>query len=448
MKAIVTGLVVIAGIGLFGCKKNKDKNANVDNDKRADSAMVFTRDIYLWYNQIPSSFNARQYADPNALMEAIRPFSIETGFSTPVDRFSFAMLKSEWDGISSGVSGDFGMNVFFLSADDLRVSYVERESPAGKAGIKRSWRMKQFNGNSNITTANADAIVKAVYQSNSGTFVFARPTGSDTTITLQAASYKEHPLLLDSVYTTGSTKTGYFVFNSFLGDTNEIKNEFVRVFNKFNTANVQDVIVDLRYNGGGYVSVQSLLANYLVPAAGNNGVMQTEQFNDKYTAINETTRYVKKGTMNLNRLFVIVSQNTASASELLINSLKPYMNVQLIGPSRTHGKPVGFFPIPVFDWYIFPVSFRTVNKNGEGNYFNGFSLNYQIMDGLDKPWGDTRENCLGSTLQFIQTGSYARAGVSLQRAGLSVEVHNSNSVLGSTKFKGSIDVKHDVRGRR
>src|SRR5687767_2172665 len=278
MKAIVTGLVVIAGIGLFGCKKNKDKNANVDNDKRADSAMVFTRDIYLWYNQIPSSFNARQYADPNALMEAIRPFSIETGFSTPVDRFSFAMLKSEWDGISSGVSGDFGMNVFFLSADDLRVSYVERESPAGKAGIKRSWRMKQFNGNSNITTANADAIVKAVYQSNSGTFVFARPTGSDTTITLQAASYKEHPLLLDSVYTTGSTKTGYFVFNSFLGDTNEIKNEFVRVFNKFNTANVQDVIVDLRYNGGGYVSVQNLLANYLVPAAGNNGVMQTEQF--------------------------------------------------------------------------------------------------------------------------------------------------------------------------
>src|SRR6185503_20251699 len=133
---------------------------------------------------------------------------------------------------------DFGLSIFFFATDDLRVSYVERESPAGKAGIQRSWRIKQITGISNITTSNANAIVKAVYDSNSGTFVFARPSGSDTTITLQSASYKEHPLLLDSVYTTGSTKTGYFVFNSFLGDTNEIKNEFVRVFNKFNSQNV------------------------------------------------------------------------------------------------------------------------------------------------------------------------------------------------------------------
>jgi hypothetical protein len=435
MKAIVTGLIVVTAITLFGCKKHSDKN--VDSDKLKDSAMVFTRDIYLWYNNIPASFNPHDYADPNAIMEAIRPYSIEPGFSTPVDRWSFAMLKSEWDGLSSGQGGDFGLSVFFFAADDLRVSYVEPESPAGKAGIKRSWRIKQINGSSNITSSNANAIVKAVFDSNSGTFLFARPTSSDTTITLQAASYKEHPLLLDSVYTTGSTKTGYFVFNSFLGDTNEIKNEFVRVFNKFNTQNVQDVIVDLRYNGGGYVSLQTLLANYLVPTAGNNGVMLTEQFNDKYTAINETTRYAKKGTLNLSRLFVIVSQNTASASELLINSLKPYMNVQLVGPSHTHGKPVGFFPIPVFDWYIFPVSFRTINKNGEGNYFNGLSLNYQIMDGLDKAWGDRNENCLGSALQYIQTGSFARAGITPRMSAIE-EVQDGNARLGSTKFKGMI----------
>ena len=440
MKAILTGLiVVIAAIGFVGCKKHSDKN--VDSDRLKDSTMVFTRDIYLWYNNIPASFNPRSYDDPNAIMEAIRPYSIETGFSTPVDRWSFAMLKSEWDGISSGMGGDFGLSIFFFAADDLRVSYVERESPAGKAGIQRSWRIKQITGISNITTSNANAIVKAVYDSNSGTFVFARPSGSDTTITLQSASYKEHPLLLDSVYTTGSTKTGYFVFNSFLGDTNEIKNEFVRVFNKFNSQNVQDVIVDLRYNGGGYVSMQNILANYLVPTAGNNGVMQTEQFNDKYTAINETTRFAKKGTLNLNRLFVIVSQNTASASELLINSLKPYMNVQLVGPSHTHGKPVGFFNIPVFDWYIFPVSFRTVNKNGEGNYFNGFSLNYQVMDGLDKAWGDPHENCLGSALQYIQTGSFARAGIA-PRASAIEEVQDGNTRLGARKFKGAIDRPH------
>jgi hypothetical protein len=196
--------------------------------------------------------------------------------------------------------------------------------------------------------------------------------------------------------------------------------------------------VDLRYNGGGYVSVQNLLANYLVPASGNNEVMLTEEFNDKYTSYNVTEHFTKKGSLSLYRLFFIVSQNTASASELLINSLKPYMDVQLVGPSHTHGKPVGFYPIPVYDWYIFPVSFRTVNKNGEGNYFNGLSLDHQIVDGLDKDWGDVGEGCLSSVLHFISSGSYARLGVPEQRAGLTEEVQNSNARLGEPKFKGMI----------
>jgi carboxyl-terminal processing protease len=425
----------VLALTLFSCKKNNDKDGNPNSDRLADSTIALTRDIYLWYNKIPASFDARSYSDPNAIMEAIKPYSIEPGFADPVDKWSFAMLKTEWDDVSSGVSGDFGLNVFFLSASDLRVSYVERESPAGKAGIQRSWRIKQINGSSNINTSNVQTISDAIFQATSTSFVFARPNKADTAITLKAASYQEHPLLLDSVYTTNSTKTGYFVFNSFLGDTNEIKNEFVRVFNRFNNEQVQDVIVDLRYNGGGYVLLQNLLANYLVPGTGNNGVMLTEQFNDKYTALNETTKFSKKGSLNLSRLFVIVSQNTASASELLINSLKPYMNVQLIGPSRTHGKPVGFFPIPVFDWYIFPVSFRTVNKNGEGNYFNGLALNSQVMDGLDKPFGDIQENCLASALQYIKTGSYARVGA---RVGAEVA---ENKKLSAFTFKGAIEIK-------
>lgn len=436
MKAIVAGLVVVMGFSAISCKKHHD---DVSSEVINDSTLTFSRDIYLWYKNIPASFDASTYSDPNSIMTAIRAFSTEPGYSTPVDRWSFAMLKSDWDNLSSGVGGDFGMNIFFFTNDDLRVSYVERESPAGKAGIKRSWRIKQINGSSAISSSNTAPVIQAVYQSGSGTFLFGRPNNTDTTITLHASSYREHPVLFDSVYTTGSGKTGYFVFNSFLGDTNEIKNEFNRIFDKFNTQHVQDVIVDLRYNGGGYVSVQNLLADYLVPAAGNNDVMLTEEFNDKYASYDATANFSKKGNINLNRLFFIVSQNTASASELLINSLKPYMDVQLIGPTHTHGKPVGFFPIPIYDWYIFPVSFRTVNKNGEGNYFNGLSLNYQVMDGLDKEWGDTGESCLGSVLHFIGSGSYARAAVSArERAGLTDEVLSSNARLGQPKFKGMI----------
>jgi Periplasmic protease len=425
-------LLVIITLSLFSCKKNN--NGSTANHRLADSSMALTRGLYLWNKNIPSAFNARQYGDPNAIMEAIRAFSKEPGFSSPVDRWSFAMLKSEWNDLSSGGSANFGLNVFFLSTDDLRVSYVEKESPAGKAGIQRSWRIRQINTINNITTGNANAIVQAVYRSSTGTFRFSRPSGADTTITLNAASYQQHPLLLDTVYNTNSTRTGYFVFNSFLGDTNQIKNDIARVFNRFENENVQDVIVDLRYNGGGYVLLQTLLANYLVPAAGNNGVMLTEQFNDDNAQFDETIRFTKKGSLNLNRLFVIVSQQTASASELLINSLKPYMNVQLIGPTRTHGKPVGYFPLPVYDWYIFPVSFRTINKNGEGSYFDGMQLHHQVMDGLDKPWGDVQESCLASTLKYITTGAYARIG-----ARMSGTVIDENERLGATRFKGAIE---------
>jgi len=78
----------------------------------------------------------------------------------------------------------------------------------------------------------------------------------------------------------------------------------------------------------------------------------------------------------------------------------------LVGPTKTHGKPVGFFPIPIADWYIFPVSFKTVNKNGEGNYFDGFALNNQVADGLDKDWGDINESAFASVLRYIGSGAF------------------------------------------
>lgn len=445
MKSFALVMAIAFGVTVISCQKNGGGDGGgTASDKLKDSTILYARDIYLWYKNIPSSFNARNYADPDAIMTAIRPYSIEPGFSQPVDRWSFAVTKKEWDDISQGISGDFGLGVFFFTNSDLRVSYVEKQSPAGKAGIQRSWRIKQINNSTNITTSNVDFIVQAVFQSNSTTFVFGRPSRPDTTITLAAATYQENPIILDTVYTTGATKTGYMVFNSFLGDTTKIKSEFQRIFNRFNTENAQDVIVDLRYNGGGYVRLQDELANYLAPPSANGGIMEEQKYNDQYTQYNNTTRFSKKGTLNLSRLFVIVSQNTASASELLINSLKPYINVQLVGPSASHGKPVGYFPIPVMDWYIFPVSFRTVNKNGEGNYFNGFSLNHQVGDGLDKGWGDVTENCLASALKYINTGSYARMLAPESREGLSPDVERGNTGLGRLKFKGAVSERRNI----
>jgi C-terminal processing protease CtpA/Prc len=378
-------------------------------DKLKDSTLLYTKDIYLWSDKIPATFNARSYADPAAIMTAIRQYATEPGFTSSVDRWSFAMKQHEWDNISSGVSEDFGITVFFRQEGDLRVRAVEKASPAGIAGIRRGWRITGIAGNNNITTANSNFIVQNVYRSKTTSFTFEKPDGSTVNLSLTAGTYQEHPVLFDSVYNVNSRKVGYLVFNSFLGDTADIYRNFDRTFNRFTGEGVQDVVVDLRYNGGGYVTVAQKLANYLAPAAANGGVMMTQKFNAKYTSYNSTKTFRKIGPLNLNRIFFIVGSGTASASELLINSLKPYMDVILLGPSKTHGKPAGYFPIPVGDWYIFPVSFVTVNKSGEGNYYNGFSLNNQVADGLDKDWGDLSESAFASAVKFISTGAFRLA---------------------------------------
>ena len=421
----------------------------VSPDVIKDSVLLFTKELYLWYNQIPASFNARSYDDPAKIMEAIHPYSIEPGFTQPVDKWSFAMKKTEWDNLSGGLSdafaglnstGDFGLGVFFLSEGDLRVKSVEKLSPAGLAGIHRSWRVTMINGNSNLTTSNAAFIVSNVYKSTNSTFTFIKPDGSSVNISLTAASYHQRPVYMDTVYDIASKHIGYLVFNSFLGDTVEINNDLQRVFSNFNNYGVTDLVIDLRYNGGGYVSVAQKFADYLIPGSAAGGLMMREQYNDKNSRYNNSVYFTKKGSFTPQHIYFIVTTGTASASELLINNLKPYMDVKLVGPSTTHGKPVGFFPVAVGDWYIFPVSFRSFNKNGEGNYFNGMPVNSSVGDGLDKDWGNIQEACLARTIKYITTGTFLRQTNEPPYIG-EPEVINGNNVLDANTFKGTIDAR-------
>ena len=447
-------------LAVTACKKNTDVliapalttpannplgNSNPDIIK--DSSVIFAKDIYLWNTQIPADFNGRNYADPSAIMTAIRPYSIEAGFNTPVDRWSFAMKKTEWDQMSGGVStlsgtgnaaGDFGLSVFFRAENDLRVSLVEPASPAGLAGIKRGWRITQINGNGNLSTSNASTIVNNVYYASSGNFTFTKPDGSNVTKQLSAAHYTEKPVYLDTVYNINASRIGYFVYNSFLGNTTQISTQLQQVFNRFASQQITDMVVDLRYNGGGYVSLAEQMANYLAPNTANGGLMMKQEYNSQNAQNNTTSYFRKTGGPNLNTIYFIVSKSSASASELLINTLKPYMNVQLIGPSATHGKQVGFFPIPVGDWYVFPVSFKTTNKNGEGNYYNGLSVNAQVPDGLDKDWGNINENCLATAIQGITTGSYRRPG-SIEDNAPSTEMITGNGILDKPFLKITVD---------
>ncbi len=439
MNRIIFSAMFLLIVALTACKKNKNNNNKTTDQLVKDTTLSYARDIYIWYNNIPSSLNAQSYADPNKIMEAIRPYSIEPGFSAPVDRWSFAMLQSEWNQVSSGVEADFGMRVFFRTSTDLRVASVDKNGAAGIANIKRGWKINSINGVPINDTSQSNFIINAVYYSPTTTFNFILPDNTTRNITLSSQVFTNNPFLLDSVYTIGSNKIGYFVLNSFLGDTNQVRTDFNRVFNRFATAGVNDVVVDLRYNGGGYVMLAEYMLNYLVPSAGNGQTMLTYSFNDKYTRFNSTLTFSKKGTMNLNRVFFIVSKQSASASEMAINCIKPFLDVKLVGPSNTHGKPVGFYPIPVGNWYMFPVSFRTINKNNEANFFNGFAPDHIAADGLDKNWGDVDETCLSKAIKYITTGSWARmAPTDMTDVNEQLRLIPSNSKLDMPAFKGMV----------
>jgi carboxyl-terminal processing protease len=447
-------IFIIATVIFISCKKTKDVAATpttidstIIKQKIKDSTLLLSNDFYLWYNKIPSTFNAQNYADPAAIMIALRAYSIEPGYTTPVDKWSFGIKKTDWNQLSGGIgtaanissNGDFGLNVFFRVEGDLRVKLVERLAPAGLAGIERGWRITKINGNTNITTSNASFIVNSVYYSNSSTFTFVKPDGTSVDITLTAAHYPQQPVYLDTVYNISSKTIGYMVFNSFLGDTSSIFSNFQKVMNYFSSQNVTDLVIDLRYNGGGYVSVQEKLADYLAPASTNGSLMMTETFNDKHQNYNTSLHFNKIGPLNPNHILFIVSQATASASELLINNLKPHMDVKIIGPTNTDGKPVGFFPISVGDWYIFPISFRSVNSSGVGNYFNGLTVDNLVADGLDKNWGDPTEASLARAIKYITTGSFNRQLPETYVP--DPAVISGNRLLDQTSFKGTVDTR-------
>jgi carboxyl-terminal processing protease len=433
--------LVVTLISLDSCRKNDNGTpSGSDADIIKDSALLITRDFYLWNDQIPAGFDAGKYAGPPEIMTAIRQYSRVDGFTDPVDRYSFAMTKEEWDNTSSGISSDFGLNVFFREDGDLRVRSVESASPAGLAGVRRGWRITKVNGSSNITTSNTDFLTANIYNSANCTFTFEKPDGSSVDVALNATQYQEHPVYLDTTYTAGSKKVGYLVFNSFLGDTVEVDNEFKRIFQEFKDAGVEALVVDLRYNGGGYVSMQQELADYITPSIANGSVMMKQKFNSNYSALNETDMFTKKGALNIGSLFFIVSDNTASASELLINNLRPYINTKLVG-ENTYGKPVGFFPLGVGDYYIFPISFITVNSLDQGNYFDGLQVDQAVKDGIDKDWGDVSELRLASVLKYISTGSFSfapDAGTGLFSTLEQPQLVAANAKLSNVRFRGTV----------
>ncbi|MDE3182946.1 MAG: hypothetical protein KGM16_05960 [Bacteroidota bacterium] len=427
---------------------------------------------YYWYSNVPSLDPlSSSYDSADVLLKQMKTYAINPGTGKPFDKYSFLDHGQVSGEIQQGVAGDIGMQVTYAYDPNnnilLYVLFTDPNSPAGQAGVTRGWQITAINGDTNISYdgsngPNVNRVINAVYYDPSASFTFKKPDGSSFTTTLAKTVYNIDPVLFDSVYTVGSKKVGYFVFNSFAAVDNSngptlTRQELSNVFNKFQSAGISDLIVDLRYNGGGSVGTAEFLDSLIAPASVTGKEMYHYLYNDKLTAMESQVGLQDKvlfsggGSLNLDHVFFIGSSHTASASELTINNLKPYMDVKLVGDT-TYGKPVGFFSFHLTDYPnggttenfladLYAINFETRNANNQGGYFTGMIPDAPAVDYVDLPWGSPNDDNLSKIFNYISTGTYGRLSVAermAQNKSLRLAIP---ATIHPLRFNGMVDYK-------
>jgi carboxyl-terminal processing protease len=358
-------------------------------EKTANAYIYETfQDWYLWYDQIPK-IDPDGIATQEALIDSIK---------SPLDRWSFSESLTTVENLfNSGSYTGFGGGMILDENNRIRITLVYANSPFGRAGVQRGWEVKTVNG---YNADELDSVNSILSKKQTITFEFADQNGTTSTATLTREAISMNTVLYSNIYTIEQNKVGYFVFDSFL-ETSEA--ELDSVFSRFKRENVNDLIVDLRYNGGGLNDIAYKLIGMIGGSKVKNQIITNLKNNNKHSDKNSSKKSDWTGvSLELSRVFFITTNGTASASELIINSLSPYMDVYLIG-SHTHGKPVGMyiFQVKSLDLAILPISFKTTNSQGYGDYFDGLPVIIDEVDDIDHNWGDTNEAMLKTTLNAI-----------------------------------------------
>ncbi len=479
------GLLFVGALFFMAaCKKTvtPDPIVNPPTSTRAeltkDSIYLYAQQTYFWNAGMPtySAFNPRKYSTNQDVLNAIKELP-STG--KPTDKYSFIDDGSTASTLS-GVGGDFGFSVFFNAATDLRVKYVYANSPASNLNLKRGDRILSFNGRTDVS-ANSQSFIDALNNGLFGngttiTMNIQKANGSTASVVVNRGPFTINPIIYSNIYTVGTKKVGYIVYNSF---TTNSTAGLDAVFALFAAQDVTEVILDLRYNGGGSVGTAVNLTNLIAPSSQNGKTMFTTYFNttmqsgqatilqnqkfwgegnDGVTrlysyfdfnyaptkAAGNLDEFQKRGSANkITRAYFLVTGATASASELVINNLKPVMDVKVIGRT-TYGKPVGFFAIRIDESDLYIPQFQTRNQVNFGDYFNGFVPDVTIADDVTKEFGDVSERYLAYALNYAEKGNF---NLSVSRLNLLSSVNplpvsteaRLTDELTKNEFKGMVD---------
>jgi C-terminal processing protease CtpA/Prc len=373
----------------------------------------FIDETYLWYRDVPGNLVAASYATPQTYFDALKT-NAKTATGVAVDQFHWSQTTESWNAAQAGLAEDYGIRWAALASAPPRnwlVADVAPHSPAALAGIKRGDRVTSIDGVDfvNAPTA-ADALIL-----NQGLFpsvLTAHRFGfnGNPEASMIPAQYKLATVQRVATVPTANGVVGFFTFDS---QIEQSEAELIAAFTQLKTANVSDLVIDMRYNGGGFLYVASKLAYMIAgPGATTGMVFEQTAFNDKQSSRNTTYAFAFGGTtpsgslphLDLRHVTLLVTRSTASASESVINSLRGVdVTVDLIG-ANTRGKPYGFFPQDNCGYTYFAIQFKGVNNKGFGDYADGFAPTCAVADDYSHARGDIAEGMLKAALSYRQTG--------------------------------------------
>ena len=410
------------GIDPFTGKPYPDRQGSVDDEKNWLRAWI--DETYLWYDEIPSSIRTTSYGTPQALFADLRTPAL-TASGKPRDRFHFLYDTAVWQALTrSGIEAGYGFELAILKPQpprDVRVAYTEPNTPAAAAGVSRGARILNVDGVDVVNGSGVQALNAALFPPTAGqshTFRLQESDGTQRTVVLASAQITKVPVQNVKTLTTATGKVGYLLFNDHVATSEAL---LIGAFNKFKADGVQDLVLDLRYNGGGTLAIASELA-YMIAGAGvtSGKVFERLEFNRKnpfgLSEAEASTPFQSTALglsapdgqalpqLGLSRVTVLTGRDTCSASESIINGLRGVnVQVDLIGDT-TCGKPYGFIPQDNCGTTYFAIQFKGVNNLGEGDYADGIAPTCAVADDFSHGLGDAAEGRLAAALSFRDTG--------------------------------------------
>lgn len=414
------------------------------NSEVNDFVWLAMNQFYYWQSDVPeladgvtrNSLNSflNGYASPEALFKDL--LFEQDRFSWIVD--DYEELEASFQGVTTSFGYEFRL-INPTGTDDIYgyVKYVVPPSvqspvvPAYDAGLKRGDLFTEVDGMPlNLSNYVSLLFEQSSYTLTLGEVVDGNVTSTDQTISMTSIELTENPIHHSTVIDQSGIKVGYLAYNQFINNDN-YHLQLNNVFGEFIAQGVTELVLDLRYNPGGSLTTSRILASMMVGSATSSTVFGSIVYNEKLVDFNTDLTFYDEipgvsepiNSLNLNRVFILTSNNTASASELIIAGMLPFMDVTIIGTS-TVGKNVGSVTLydspnylrtpenssvnhtnPNHRYAIQPIISQLANSDGFTDYIDGFEADIEINEvdliGQIQPLGDPEEHFLAEALSII-----------------------------------------------